>query len=35
MTDKQKWLMKDVIRIIRQYKEEFEKEEMDPYDILY
>ena len=35
MTDKQKWLMKDVIRIIRQYKEDFEKEEMDPYDILY
>ena len=35
MTAKQKWLMKDVIRIIRQYKEDFEKEEMDPYDILY
>jgi hypothetical protein len=35
MTDKQKWLMKDVIRIIRQYKEEFEKEEMDEYDIEY
>jgi len=35
MTDKQKWLMKDVIRIIRQYKEEFEKEEMNEYDIEY
>ena len=35
MTDKQKWLMKDVIRIIRQYKENFEEDEMDPYNILY
>ena len=35
MTDKEKFLMKDVIRIIKQSKEKFEKEDMNPYDILY
>jgi hypothetical protein len=35
MTDKEKFIMKDLIRIIRQYKEDFEEDEMDPYNILY
>jgi len=35
MTDKEKLLMKDAIRIIRQSKENFENDEMDEYDILY
>ena len=35
MTDKEKRQMKDAIRIIRQNKENFENEQMDPFDILY
>jgi len=35
MTDKEKRQMKEAIRIIRQSKESFENEEMDPYNILY
>jgi len=35
MTDKEKRQIKEAIRIIRQNKEEFEKEEMNPFDILY
>ena len=35
MTDKDKVLMKELIKIIREFKEDFEEEKMDPYDILY
>ncbi len=35
MTEDEKFLMKDVIRIIKQHKEKFENDQMDPYNILY
>ncbi len=35
MTEDEKFLMKDVIRIIKQHKGKFENEQMDPYNILY
>ena len=35
MTDKEKRQMKEAIRIIRENKEKFEEDEMDPFDILY
>ena len=35
MTDKEKRQMKEAIKIIRENKEKFEEDEMDPFNILY